>query len=151
MASSYTLGERFERFVKEQAQKSRYSNASEGSGIASSPSQAIDSAEPRRVIHVVDHTGERHTIEALEGWRVMEIIRDWKLPMEGICGGACECATCHVFVGEAWLARLPPASEEEEGQLDMAPLTQRNSRLACQILWTPELDGLEVTLAPVRG
>src|SRR3954453_2864253 len=103
------------------------------------------------VIHVVDYAGTRHTLEALEGWRVMEIIRDWKLPMEGICGGACECATCHVFVGEAWLGGGPPASEEEEGQLDMAPLTQRNSRLACQILWTPELDGLEVTLAPVRG
>src|SRR3954452_25290197 len=119
MASSYTLGERFERFVKEQAQKSRYSNASEGSGIASSPSQAIDSAESRRVILVVDHTGDRHTIEALEGWRVMEIIRDWKLPMEGICGGACECATCHVFVGEAWLGRVAPAVHGEEGELDM--------------------------------
>src|SRR3712207_6414513 len=103
------------------------------------------------VIHVVDHAGERHTFEALEGWRVMEIIRDWKLPMEWICGGACECATCHVFVHEGWLARLPPASEEEEGQLDSVPLTRRNSRLACQLLWTPELDGLEVTLAPVSA
>jgi 2Fe-2S ferredoxin len=103
------------------------------------------------VIHVVDHAGERHTLEALEGWRVMEIIRDWKLPIEGICGGACECATCHVFVDEGWLARLPPASEDEEGQLDSVPLTRRNSRLACQLLWTPELDGLEVTLAPVSA
>jgi ferredoxin, 2Fe-2S len=101
------------------------------------------------VIHVVDYAGTRHTLEALEGWRVMEIIRDWKLPMEGLCGGACECATCHVYVGEDWTARLPPASEEEEGQLDMLPVTRRTSRLACQILWTPELDGLEVALAPV--
>lgn len=103
------------------------------------------------VIHVFDREGERHTLEALEGWRVMEIIRDWNLPIEGVCGGACECATCHVFVAEDWLHRLPPATDEEEGQLDMVPITRRTSRLACQILWTPELDGLEVTLAPVSA
>ena len=103
------------------------------------------------VIHVIDRAGERHTLEAVEGWRVMEIIREWGLPIEGLCGGACECATCHVFVSENWIDRLHPATEEEEGQLDMVPITQSNSRLACQILWTPELDGLEVTLAPVSG
>jgi 2Fe-2S ferredoxin len=103
------------------------------------------------VIHVTDHAGARHTLEALEGWRVMEIIRDWNLPIEGVCGGACECATCHVFVAEPWVERLPAATEEEENQLDMVPLTARNSRLACQLLFSPELDGLEVTLAPVSG
>ena len=103
------------------------------------------------VIHVIDRAGRRHTLEALEGWRVMEIIRDWKLPIEGLCGGACECATCHVFVSEPWLPKLHPASDEEENQLDTVPVTQANSRLACQILWTPELDGLEVTLAPVSA
>ena len=55
------------------------------------------------VIHVTDRAGQRHTLEAIEGWRVMEIIRDWGLPIEGLCGGACECATCHVFVAEEWL------------------------------------------------
>jgi 2Fe-2S ferredoxin len=103
------------------------------------------------VIHVIDRAGERHTLEALEGWRVMEIIRDWNLPIEGICGGACECATCHVFVSDEWLQKLFPKSEEEESQLDMVPIVQPNSRLSCQILWTPELDGLEVTLAPVSA
>lgn len=100
------------------------------------------------VIHVIDRQGERHTLEALEGWRIMEIIRDWNLPIEGVCGGACECGTCHIFVSDAWVDRLHPPREEEEDRLDMVPLTQRNSRLACQILYTPELDGLEVTLAP---
>ena len=99
------------------------------------------------VIHVTDRAGQRHTLEAIEGWRVMEIIRDWGLPIEGLCGGACECATCHVFVAEDWLDRLYPATDEEEDQLDTV-VTQPNSRLSCQILWTPELDGLEVTLAP---
>jgi ferredoxin, 2Fe-2S len=103
------------------------------------------------VIHVTDRAGERHTLEALEGWRVMEIIRDWNLPIEGICGGACECATCHVFVSDEWLQKLFPKSEEEENQLYMVPIVQPNSRLSCQILWTPELDGLEVTLAPVSA
>jgi 2Fe-2S ferredoxin len=101
------------------------------------------------VIHVVDRAGERHTLEAVEGWRVMEIIREWGLPIEGLCGGACECATCHVFVAQEWVDRLYPASDEEESQLDTVPLTQANSRLSCQILYAPELDGLEVSLAPV--
>lgn len=101
------------------------------------------------VIHVIDRAGERHTLEAVEGWRVMEIIREWGLPIEGLCGGACECATCHVFVAQEWVERLYPASDEEESQLDTVPLTQGNSRLSCQILYAPELDGLEVSLAPV--
>jgi 2Fe-2S ferredoxin len=99
------------------------------------------------VIHVTDRAGQRHTLEAVEGWRVMEIIRDWGLPIEGLCGGACECATCHVFVAEEWLDKLFPPTEEEEDQLDTV-VTKPSSRLSCQILWTPELDGLEVTLAP---
>ena len=103
------------------------------------------------VIHVIDRVGERHTLEALEGWRVMEIIRDWNLPIEGLCGGACECATCHVFVSDAWLDKLAPPREEEEDQLDNVPITEGSCRLSCQILWTPELDGLEVTLAPTSG
>jgi 2Fe-2S ferredoxin len=83
------------------------------------------------VIHVTDRAGQRHTLEAIEG----------------LCGGACECATCHVFVAENWLGKLYPPTGEEEDQLDTV-VTKPNSRLSCQILWTPELDGLEVTLAP---
>lgn len=100
------------------------------------------------VIYVTDREGVRHELEALEGWRVMEIMRDWELPVEGLCGGCCECATCHVYVAPEWIDRLYPASDEEEGQLDMTPDTKANSRLSCQIIWTPELDGLELTLAP---
>ena len=99
------------------------------------------------VIHVTDRAGQRHTLEAIEGWRVMEIICDWVQPIEGLCGGACECATCHVFVAEDWLDKLYPPTEDEVDELDTV-MTQPNSRLSCQILWTPELDGLEVTLAP---
>ncbi len=100
------------------------------------------------VIHVTDRDGTRHTLECIEGWRIMEIIRDWGLPMEGTCGGSCECGTCHVYVDEKWLSKLYPPLEEEEFQLDALPQVYGNSRLSCQILWTPELDGLEVTLGP---
>jgi ferredoxin, 2Fe-2S len=100
------------------------------------------------VINVTDRHGKRHTLEALEGWRVMEIMRDWGMPVEGICGGACECGTCHVFIDQAWMAKLHPAREEELEQLDSLPVIEATSRLSCQILWTPELDGLELTLAP---
>lgn len=100
------------------------------------------------VIHVTDFEGKRHTLDALEGWRVMEIIRDWGLPIKATCGGACECATCHVKVDDKWLAKLHPPTEEELEMLDTLPLLFPNSRLSCQILWDDSLDGLEVELAP---
>jgi 2Fe-2S ferredoxin len=100
-------------------------------------------------IHVIDREGKRHILEAAEGWRVMEIIRDWGLPMEGLCGGAADCGTCHVFVSADWIGRIPAARDDEEAQLDQLPLLEPTSRLSCQILWTEDLDGLEITLAPV--
>jgi len=99
-------------------------------------------------IQVIDREGEEHTIEATVGWSVMEIIRENDLPIEAACGGCCACATCHVYVDEAWLARLEPASDEEDRMLDEAYQVQENSRLSCQIAFSDELDGLKVTLAP---
>ena len=99
-------------------------------------------------IHVTDQTGTRHTLEALEGWRVMEIIRDWGLDIKAECGGACACATCHVHVAPEWANKLYPASDEEHDMLDSAFDVEPNSRLSCQILMSDALDGLEVRLAP---
>lgn len=99
-------------------------------------------------ILVTDQSGTRHELEGLESWRVMEVIRDWGLDIKAECGGACSCATCHVYVDESWLKRLLPASPEEEDLLYTAPGRQANSRLSCQILLSDALDGLEVTLAP---
>jgi ferredoxin, 2Fe-2S len=99
-------------------------------------------------IHVTDQAGVRHTLEALEGFRVMEIIRDWGLNIKAECGGACACATCHVHVAPGWSDQLHPIEAEEEDMLDQAFDVRDNSRLSCQLLMTPELDGLEVTLAP---
>src|SRR5690349_1695731 len=73
-------------------------------GRARAASAARIGPQTMGVIHVIDREGKRHTLEALEGWRVMEIIRDWGLPMDGTCGGAVECGTCHVFVSPEWAA-----------------------------------------------
>jgi ferredoxin, 2Fe-2S len=97
---------------------------------------------------VTDREGHVSTLEALEGWRVMEVIRDWGLPIKAECGGACSCATCHVYVDPAWVDRLPAPTDEELSQLDTTFAVEANSRLACQILVTSEMDGMRITLAP---
>ncbi len=98
-------------------------------------------------IHVTDRDGKTHDLEAVEGWRVMEIIREHGLPIEAVCGGACECATCHVHVASPWQGKLFPAREDEEDMLDELPEISEASRLSCQIIWSEKLNGLQLTLA----
>ena len=97
---------------------------------------------------VRDRSGQVHKLEAPEGWRVMEVIRDYGLPIKAECGGACACATCHVYVDENWREKLVAPSEEEIEMLDGAFDIDERSRLSCQILTCEDLDGLLVTLAP---
>ena len=92
--------------------------------------------------------GTTHQLDALDGWRVMEVIRDWGLPIKAECGGACACATCHVWVHEDWIAKLVPPTDEEMEMLDGAFQVDDRSRLCCQLIMTPELDGIEIELAP---
>ena len=99
------------------------------------------------IIKVNQPDGSSHALEAVEGWRVMEVIRAHGLPMVAICGGACACATCQVEVEPEWADRLHPARDDEEALLDTLPVTGPTSRLSCQIIWDQHLDGLEVTLA----
>ena len=99
-------------------------------------------------IRVTDMQGTTHTLEGLAGWRLMEVIRDYDLPIKAECGGACSCATCHVYVDGAWTDRLPVKGEEEIERLDEAFSVEENSRLSCQIILEPSLEGLSVTLAP---
>ena len=98
-------------------------------------------------IYVTDLDGAEHQLEGVEGWRVMEIIRDYGLPIKAECGGACACATCHVYVDESWFDKLPSKRDEEEDMLDEAMDVREYSRLSCQIIMSEELDGLKVTLA----
>jgi 2Fe-2S ferredoxin len=100
------------------------------------------------VIRVVDRDGVEHRLPAIEGWRVMEVIRDWGLDIKAECGGACACATCHVHVDADWAAALPQPSDEETDRLDDAFEVAETSRLSCQLLVTREIDGLRLRLAP---
>ncbi len=99
-------------------------------------------------IVVTDRQGHDHRLDAVEGWRVMEIIREHGLPVEAACGGACECATCHVYVDESWIPRLFKKREDESSALDMLFSVSDNSRLSCQLIYSPKLEGLRVVLAP---
>jgi 2Fe-2S ferredoxin len=91
--------------------------------------------------------GERRDIEAPVGITVMEAARQHSV--QGIvaqCGGACACATCHVYVEPHWFARLTPAEDMEQGMLETAWEPRPNSRLSCQVHVTAALDGLQVTV-----
>lgn len=62
------------------------------------------------------------------------------------CGGQLSCATCHVYLGEAWIGLVPEPTEDEEALLEFAADRQSNSRLCCQILVKPDLEGLEIRI-----
>lgn len=89
--------------------------------------------------------GERE-IEGVAGERLLNAAQRAGEPLEGTCGGDMACATCHVIVAAQDADRLPPASEEEEDMLDLVADATRTSRLACQILLHPGLDGLTVRI-----
>lgn len=98
--------------------------------------------------HVTTRGGETHTLEGVDGWRLMELLRDYRMGIEGTCGGQMDCATCHVYIDPAWADRLPPPREDEAAKLDELPSWEETSRLSCQIIWGEELDGLKLTVAP---
>lgn len=99
-------------------------------------------------IFVTDQAGKTHELEGIEGWRVMEIIKDYGLPIKAECGGCLACGTCHVYIDQEWLPKLVPMRDEEMQALDLAFEVTDQSRLSCQILMSEELDGLKLTLAP---
>ena len=100
-------------------------------------------------IVVTTREGEARTLPAEAGLSVMEIIRNNDVDeLLALCGGACACATCHVYVDEAFRDRLPPMSADENDLLDSSTHRAAGSRLSCQIPFGPTLDGLAVTIAP---
>src|SRR6218665_1369515 len=100
------------------------------------------------IIHVTDQAGEKHELEGLEGWRVMEVSRGWALKIKAGGGGALGCAPCHIYVDKDWLDVVGAPSDDEEDMLDSVGDVRSNSRLCCQILMSDALDGLTLTLAP---
>lgn len=99
-------------------------------------------------IILVDGHGREQMLDAVEGWRVMEIIRDHGFPIIAECGGACACGTCQVEVDPQWTARLHDPREDELDMLDQNYASEW-SRLSCQLIFTSELDGLRLRIADV--
>ncbi len=94
----------------------------------------------------VDHEGTERVVEATNGESVMETAIKNSIPgIDADCGGACACATCHVYVDEAFMDKVGSPEDMEQSMLDFAENVQGNSRLSCQISVSDDLDGLKVT------
>jgi len=103
-------------------------------------------------ITFIDAAGQSRTVEAEEGSTVMEAaIRNDVPGIEAECGGACACATCHVYVDEAWVEKLPKPESMEEDMLDFAYDVRTGSRLSCQIRVTAQIDGLVLRTPEQQG
>lgn len=99
------------------------------------------------LIKYIQHDGTEHEADVAEGSSVMQGAVDNGI--DGIlaeCGGACSCATCHVYVDEAWKGKIPEADDMEKAMVECVLEPKDNSRLSCQITVTAELDGLVVQL-----
>ena len=98
-------------------------------------------------ITYIEFSGAEHTIDVRNGFTVMEGAVKNNVPgIDADCGGACACATCHVYVDPAWVDKTGKASAMEESMLDFAENVTETSRLSCQIKVTDALDGLVVRL-----
>ncbi|WP_106638656.1 2Fe-2S iron-sulfur cluster-binding protein [Allosphingosinicella vermicomposti] len=98
---------------------------------------------------IVTRDGSEHVVEGRAGYNVMEVIREAGIDeLLALCGGCCSCATCHVQVDPDWADKLPARSGDEEDLLDSSDHKGPTSRLSCQLIFGPELDGLRVTIAP---
>jgi 2Fe-2S ferredoxin len=98
-------------------------------------------------ITYIEHSGTEHAIEVKPGLTVMEGAVKNNVPgIDADCGGACACATCHVYVDAAWTDKVGKPSAMEESMLDFAEAVEPNSRLSCQIKVAEALDGLVVRM-----
>jgi ferredoxin, 2Fe-2S len=97
-------------------------------------------------ITYIDSSGKEREVEGKNGMTVMETAIKHNIPgIDADCGGACACATCHVYVDEAFTAKVGKPSAMEQSMLDFAENVKENSRLSCQIKIRDDLDGLKVT------
>lgn len=97
-------------------------------------------------ITFIDSKGTARDVDANVGASIMETAVQNMIPeIDADCGGACACATCHVYVADEWADKLKPKDDMEDSMLDFAEDVHEHSRLSCQILVTKELDGIVVT------
>ena len=98
-------------------------------------------------ITYIEHNGKSHSLDVENGLTVMEGAVQNNIPgIDADCGGGCACATCHVYVEEKWLNKLPKKEPSEQDMLDLAIEPTSSSRLSCQIIVSDELDGLVVKM-----
>ena len=103
-------------------------------------------------ITFIDAAGKSRIIEADDGSTVMETALRNSIPgIEAECGGACACATCHVYVDDAWISKLQKPEQMEEDMLDFAFDVRPGSRLSCQIKISAALNGLSVSTPEKQG
>lgn len=100
----------------------------------------------RLTVFFVHPDGTEQKVETEENVTVLQLANELGLEMEGACEGNMACSTCHVIVAEADFDRLPEACEDEEEMLDLAVGLTATSRLGCQILLTPDMDGIRFFL-----
>jgi ferredoxin, 2Fe-2S len=103
-------------------------------------------------ITYIEHNGKSHEIEVSNGLTVMEGAVQNNIPgIDADCGGSCACATCHVYVDEKWISKLPTIENAEEDMLDMAFEPNKFSRLSCQLTIGDDFDGLIVKMPSKQG
>ena len=98
-------------------------------------------------ITYIEYSGKEHHVEMPLGYTIMEGAVKNSIPgIDADCGGSCACATCHVYVDENYLSKIPAAQEAEKDMLDFVNDPNNNSRLSCQIIITNDLDGIIVRM-----
>ena len=103
-------------------------------------------------ITYISDDNNTNTVDVQNGLTVMEGAIQNDIPgIDADCGGGMSCATCHVYVDENWLDKLPQKEDGEEDMLDMAYEPKKNSRLSCQLIVSDELDGLIVNTPSKQG
>ncbi|MEI6170662.1 MAG: 2Fe-2S iron-sulfur cluster-binding protein [Pseudomonadota bacterium] len=104
-----------------------------------------------KVIYI-EYSGKEHQIDLPIGFSIMEGAIKNSIPgIDADCGGSCACATCHVYVDEKYLSKIPTAQEAEKDMLDFVNETNNSSRLSCQIMMNNELDGIIVRMPKKQG
>jgi 2Fe-2S ferredoxin len=98
-------------------------------------------------ITYIEFDGTSHDIDVPPGQSVMEgAVRNGVPGIDADCGGNCACATCHVYVEESWVPKVPAPEPAEQSMLEFVRGAKPNSRLSCQVAVTTEMDGLVVTM-----
>lgn len=99
-------------------------------------------------VRVTTRDGSETAVVGEIGETLLSVAQNAGMPLEGTCESQMACSTCHVYVARAWFDQLAAPADEEEDMLDLAASARSNSRLACQIELTAELDGIAFTIPP---